>query len=63
MRNPDNRIESMKPLKDLIKPRRITSEVPQSKIEKDLEIFQRMAIDLGATDAAVVSSDGRTFYG
>ena len=47
----------MKPLKDLIKPSRIIPEISQSKIDRDLKIFQRTAIDLGAADAAVVSSD------
>ncbi len=47
----------MKPLKDLLEPKRITITPPPSKIESDLGGFQRMAIELGATDAAVVSSD------
>jgi predicted metal-binding protein len=47
----------MKPLKDLVEPKRIQSHVPPSKIKNDLERFRCMAIDLGATDAAIVSPD------
>ncbi len=47
----------MKPLKEMIEPKPITINIPPSKIEKDLEKFQQMAIDLGAADAAIVSSN------
>ena len=47
----------MKPLKEMIEPKRIQSDIPPSKIENDLERFKRMAIDLGATEAAIISPD------
>lgn len=47
----------MEPLKDMIEPKRIAIDIPPKKIEKDLEKFQQMSIDLGATNAVIVSSD------
>ena len=47
----------MKPLKDMIEPKRINADFPSTKVEEDLEKFRQMAVDLGAEDAAVISSD------
>ena len=47
----------MEPLKDMIEPKRIAIHIPSTKIEEDLEKFRQMAVDLGAADAAVISSD------
>ena len=47
----------MKPLKDMIEPKRITVDIPSTKVEEDLEKFRQMAVDLGAAEAAVISPD------
>ena len=47
----------MKPLKDLLEPKKICLDLPAGKKEKDLETFRRLAIELGAADAAIVSTD------
>ncbi|MFH1489682.1 MAG: DUF2284 domain-containing protein [Pseudomonadota bacterium] len=47
----------MTPLKDAIESKRIACDLPEKKTEKNLKAFRQMAIDLGAADAAVISSD------
>lgn len=47
----------MEPLKERIAPRKIRTDIGPSKVKSDVERFQRMAIELGAEDAVVVSSD------
>lgn len=47
----------MKPLKDLLAPKKISLDLPAAKIEKDLENFRRLAVEVGAADAASISTD------
>jgi len=47
----------MKPLKELLAPKKISMDLPAGKIEKDLEDFRRLAIELGAADAAIISTE------
>jgi predicted metal-binding protein len=47
----------MKPLKDLLAPKKISLGFPPAKINRDLEGFRRFAIELGAADAAIISTD------
>jgi len=46
----------MTPFKDRVKPKKISVHIPPSKIKGDLERFQRRPVELGAADAAIISS-------
>jgi len=52
----------MKPIEEVIEPKLIQREIPSSKIEDDLEVFRRMAIDLGAKDAAIISTRAGAYH-
>ena len=43
-------------LKDRIIPRKILKDIPISRIEQDLERYRNMAIEIGASDAVIISS-------
>lgn len=43
-------------VKEKIVPQRILSNIPISKIDKDLERYRTMAIEMGATDAVIIPS-------
>ena len=39
------------------KPRRIVEKIPEEVIRNDLEKYRRLALDLGASDAAIITAD------
>lgn len=46
----------MKPLKDLVEPKRIQVRLPAAKIEHDLQRFRSIALEMGSADAAIIPS-------
>ena len=49
--------ENKTPLTEKIAPSRILEKIPASKIKDDLERYRKRAIELGAEDATIVSTD------
>jgi predicted metal-binding protein len=47
----------MKPLKDLLAPRKISLGLSAARIDKDLGRFRGLATELGAADARIISTD------
>jgi predicted metal-binding protein len=47
----------MKTLKEFVEPKKIPAHIHPSKVIEDLERFRTMALDLGAMDASVITSD------
>jgi predicted metal-binding protein len=46
-----------KPFNDRVTPQRILADIPISRVKEDLERYREMMIEIGAFDAAIVSSD------
>ncbi len=47
----------MECIRNVLVPRRISRNIPASRVRKDLERYRAMAIELGAADAVVISTE------
>jgi predicted metal-binding protein len=43
-------------LKEAIEPKRVLERIPIAQVKKDLERYRRMALEMGASDARIISS-------